>query len=120
MDRGDARQRFSIRKYKLGAASVLLATVFANGATASVSADEQIETKESIANVSLKSSTEVNLVEESANETYVGPAVLESNPVKETVTVEAVSEVADVKSEMGESSVAELKLTELNQLTSEA
>ncbi|NYS49536.1 G5 domain-containing protein [Streptococcus danieliae] len=119
MDRGDTRQRFSIRKYKLGAASVLLATVFANGATASVSADEQIETKESTANVSLESSTEVNLVEESANETYVGPAVLESNPVKETATVEAVSEVADVKSEMGESSVAESKLAELNQSTSE-
>ena len=97
MDRGDARQRFSIRKYKLGAASVLLATVFANGATASVSADEQVEAKESTANVSLESSTEVNLVEESVNETYVGPAVLESNPVKETVTVEAVSEVTDAK-----------------------
>ena len=37
----------------------------------------------------------MNLVEESVNETYVGPAVLESNPVKETVTVEAVSEVTE-------------------------
>uniref|UniRef100_UPI0026F27D8E Rib/alpha-like domain-containing protein n=1 Tax=Streptococcus danieliae TaxID=747656 RepID=UPI0026F27D8E len=132
MDRGDAKQRFSIRKYKLGAASVLLATVFANGTT-SVSADEQIGTTESTANVSLDSAIEENSIEESASETYVGPAVLESTSPQETVEVKSSSEAADLKPsseaadlkssseatdlkpEMGESSVEKSKSAETNQ-----
>ncbi|MBF8970665.1 G5 domain-containing protein [Streptococcus sp. NLN76] len=85
MDRREVKQRFSIRKYKLGVASVLLATVFAGGlSTASpVSADEVEGAGAESQEATGQDHGQESIAESSA--TYGGEAVIEA--VEEEVAV---------------------------------
>ncbi|TWS95652.1 MucBP domain-containing protein [Streptococcus sp. sy018] len=104
--REDTAQRFTIKKFKFGAASVLIGTVFAVFAGAA-----QAETETSVAegtmSTTLVSETEVSSTEVSTVETPVVAEEVVSEPVASSEETVASSEVATSSEEVSEESKLE-------------
>ncbi|TWS94429.1 MucBP domain-containing protein, partial [Streptococcus sp. sy018] len=102
----DTAQRFTIKKFKFGAASVLIGTVFAVFAGAA-QAETETSVTESTTSTTLVSETEVSSTEVSAVETPVVAEEVVSEPVASSEETVASSEVATSSEEVSEESKSE-------------
>ncbi|WP_222430370.1 YSIRK-type signal peptide-containing protein, partial [Streptococcus sp. sy004] len=102
----DTAQRFTIKKFKFGAASVLIGTVFAVFA-GGAQAETETSVTESTASTTLVSETEVSSTEVSTVETLVVAEEVVSEPVASSEETVASSEVATSSEEVSEESKSE-------------